>query len=584
MVDKSSKGPAVIDHKTISMLTNEFENLSAELLGGYIPKQGELRMCEILEVLDQEREVFVKNDTRSLILLQRVQRAVGRMIAEGSGWLFHHGVLDKAVGLSPDPAQLGPAIRNGLFHLMLGHGEQDRELIALGFEAIRLGGVISGDVRLMSNGYGLTNDKSPAFVPWRATSAQKRLGLVAEEFLSRLIRNTLEYSYILEPRKLRANLREMVSGLMYFGGEAGCRTALELLPVMVDQIDGDSYENQEHQLQATDEVTRFLLDDFSHTRSSNTLYALREHNYQALLDLMQESKTSFDVGNAIKGDHFDFDFTVMPYESEAARKIVVDNVNLVFCGNYEVGMERASRMLESLRHFGIRGEELRLAATNSHISCQLSMILDFCLSGLPAEDFLKVEPRDIVKEVIEFGADAPALLDGFITSNVRNLESYTEFLEDKSSSVARNGLVVGKALKDSRIDSILSNPEAMTCINACSLYRYGSDSNAAFGLPRESFSELEIAGIAGFIKKQMDKEKTPHAWSVKKEFQDGILDSLAQCADHPGTREAMRFLSPEAISHFKFVFENWFTKDYQNSIQWIDHRMKGARLEDELGM
>lgn len=574
----------MIDHNKVSQQINELEMLTAELIRGHSYKSGEARIAELLGTLEAQCDDLVKNDRKSLILLQRQQRAVGRLIVDAPHWLFHQGLLEKAVRLSPDPAQLGEAIRIGLFQMMLGQAEQDKGQLALGLEAVRLGGMVGSGLKIMSNGYGFMKDKSPAFVPWHSTAAQKRLGAIANEFLMGLLHNTLEHSYDLDSSTLTTNLNEITAGLMYFGGEAGCRSALEMLPIVVQYMDAGRYEKEDGEFSDEDLVSRLLIENFEKTCSTNTLHTLKEHCYPVFLRYVEDFAVTYRIGNAIKAGEVDFDITVLPVESEVAKKAVVENVNLVFCSDYDIGIDDARRMLKMLGHFGLRGEELRLAATNSHLSSILQWALDACLAGGGVESLMNVKPRDVVAQNFEFGAEAAALYREFAAEHVNGLDALLDFLVKNGTSITRNGLVVGAALKDPRVDAIVSDLEAMTIMSACTLYSYGSDAKSPFGIERESFSALEIAGIAGRIKKCFEEKDKLEPWAIRKRFNSGVLHSLAMCADHPDTKAAMEILSPDAIAQFNKVFDDWFTREYQQSIQWSDHRFKAARLEDELGM
>lgn len=567
------------DHNEISRQINEFEKLTRELTKGYLPKRGDARIIELLDSLESHCDSLVKNERKSLILLQRLQRAVGFMIVEAPNWLYSHGMLEKSVKMSPDPTQLGAAIGIGLFHMMLGDKAEYRKLVALGLEAVRLGGMMSSALRIMDNGYGLSKDQSVAFVPWRATAAQKRMGIIATEMLTGLLHNTLECSYTVEPSTLDRNLREVVGSLMYFGGELGCRAALDALPAVLEHTLERNTEGQA--VSAELRITNILVEAFEFSRNSNVLYALREHSYPDFLKLFEEFSINYQIGNSIKSDMIDFDIAVLPVESSEAKKAVVEAVNEVFCGNHEVGHQRAVRLLKMLRHFGLRGEELRLAASNSHVSNTLQWVLDICLSGGDAKDFSKVRPRDVVTKTVEFGENAGVLYSEFMKAHVKCLESTIEFFKDDGACVTRNALVLGEALKDPRVKPVLSDPDAMDNIGACVMYHYGADLRSAFEITRDSFSEIEIAGIAGFIKRHMDKEDSK-PWNLGLE--DELKEALSRCAEHPVTKKSVGMLPPESVEHFKTIFKEWFTPRYCASIEWRDYRFKGARLEDDLGM
>ena len=574
----------MVDHSQISHKINELEKLTYALREDYLPKKANGLIVELLNSLEESCDELVKNDRRSLILLQRLQRAVGDLIVKAPNWLFSHGMLEKSVKMSPDPTQLGEAIKFSLFQMMMGRGADadGRKLLALGLEAIRLGGMIASEVRIISNGYGLAKDQSAAFVPWRASASDKKMGMVANELLAGLLKNTLEYSYTVSPTTLDNNLREIVSGLMYFGGEVGCRSALDLLPFVVDHlIDRRRMSEDSEVVSVDDQVSEVILKAYEVSLSSNALYTLREHSYQSYLRLFDDFHVTHRIGGAIEGDLIDFDITVLPPESEAAKKTVIEAVNRVFCSDFAVSQERAARLLKMLKHFGLRGEELRLAATNSHVSCMLGWVLDLCLSGGRPEDLALVKPRDIVTQVVEFGANAPALYGESMSKHVNSLEGIIEFFKDDGASVVRNGLMAGKVLKDPRVDPILSNSEAMSFISACTLYHYGADSKVHFGIERESFTEIEIAGIAGFIKRHMEKEGSK-VWGIR--FEDGLSEVLARCSAHPVTKASIGLLPPESVSHFKEAFKDWFTPEYRKGIEWRDYRFKAAKLENELGM
>lgn len=571
------------NHNQIAQQINELERFTRELLEGYLPKKAEALIVGIIENLEAHSDLLVRNDRRSLILLQRLQRAVGKLIVGAPNWLFSHGMLERSVRMSPDPTQLGEAIKISLFHMMLGRGAQaeERKLVALGLEAIRLGGMIASGVRIIENGYGLTKDQSVAFVPWRANAAERKMGLVATELLGGLLRNTLEYSYTVEPAALENNLREIVGGLMYFGGEAGCRSALEMLPLVVSHLgsDRDRYE-QKGLVSVEDKVSEVIISAFEISSSTNALYTLREHSYPAFLGMFDDFSGQYKIIESIKNDLFDFDISVLPVESPEVKKTVIETVNSVFCSTSVVDHDRAARLLKMLKHFGLRGEELRLAATNSHVSNPLQWGLDLCLSASGVFDVSAVKPRDIVAQVVEFGANAPALYEEWGKEHTQSLEGMIEFFKDECSGVYRNALVVGKALKDQRIEPILSNPDAMNYISASTLYHYGADAGAAFGKERESFSVLEIAGVAGFIKRNL--EKNDNIWSIGLE--SGLSEALQRCSDHPVTKASIGMLPPDSVKEFTKVFKDWFTHDFRQKIEWRDYRFKAERLENDLGM
>lgn len=573
------------DHNQISQQINTLEKLTRELREGYLPRKANGLIVDILNNLESASDALVKNDRRSLILLQRLQRAVGDLIVKVPNWLFCHGMLEKSVKMSPDPTQLGEAVKIGLFSMMLGRAAdaEHRKLVALGMEAVRLGGMVDSGLRIIDNGYGLAKDQSAGFVPWRANAAERKMGAVANDLLTGLLKNTLEYSYTVEPRTLDNNLREIVGGLMYFGGESGCRSALELLPYAVDLLSpaANSQGEGEQPISVEDKVSQVLVRAYETSMSSNVLYALREHSYSAYLGHFDDFTVKYRIGEAIKSDFADFDIAVLPPESEEARKLVVETVNLVFCSDFDVNQERASRLLKMLKHFGLRGEELRLAITNSHVSSIHQWVLDLCLSGGQPEDLARVKPRDIVTQIVEFGANASALYEEAMDTHVKSLEGRIEFFKDAGSAVTRNGLMAGKVLKDLRVDPILSDPEAMAYISGCVFYHYGSDVKVSLGIERNTFTEIEISGLAGYIYRHMEKEDSK-IWSIRLE--DGLADTLKRCSEHPVTRAAIGSLPPDSVGHFKTIFKDWFTPEYRKGIVWDDHRFKAARLENELGM
>jgi hypothetical protein len=542
------------------------------------------RAVEIIRYFDEHVESLIKNDRQSLILLQRLQESVGHLLQESPAWVHHHGLMDACVRISPSPVMLSSAVSLGLFGLMLS-GESNPERLSLGAQAVRLGGIFAGELKITDNGYGLTKDHSPAFVAIGTSDLRKqRDAVIATDFLSGLFHNTLKYSYILSERRVEHNLMQLLAGLVYFGGEPGCRLVPSLIPSYLSHRPPMS--DEEIAEPEFERVTRVLSEIYRDTQSSNALHILKEHDYQAYVKHFEPFEMTYAIGNKLRADARDFDFTVLPVESAELKESVLRDVNGIFCGDSKVNLDRAKRLIKVLIHFELRGKALRRASTNSHVSNVLQWGLDAIIAGLIGKEVLKVKPRDVVAQVVAFGAKAPALFATHMESNTHTYESLLAFLKEESLDVSRNGLVLGLAFKDVGVKATLEDRDAMDFIGSASLYRFGVDMAAEHGLVRDSFSELDLVAIAGFIQNCFDRRKI--ADSQKKytrvEIDDGLRESLERCASHPRTRESMSIMPPDAIENFMAVFPQWFTKSYRDGIKWNDHRIKARILENDLGM
>lgn len=573
----------MVDHSVIAHQITEFDNLFRDYGNRWLGQEGISRIIELLDVFEEHCAALVVNERRSLILLQRLQNAVGYVISNDPGLLFGQGVLEKAVRISPDPTQLSSAIDIGLFELMR---DGDKKKISMGMKAIELGGVIPHALKIISNGYGLTKDEAKAFVPWKGSVQQQKTAHLATEILTGLLANTLEYSYTMSYKTLADNFREVLGGLIFFGGEPGCHSALDHLPVVMSlmkplDVVMSKEAGLEHVVVCDDQASILFREMFDQSPNSNVLYALREHNHDEFEKFIESWDVIYQMGNAIKGDHKDFDFRVLPAHLPKVKDAIVSAANEVFNGDYAVDLDRANRLLKILRHFGLRGEDLRIAVTNSHISNMTQWILDMCLSGLEGESMLDVRPRDSVTRVLEFGETAPALYASFLREHRKSQESLTDFIEEHLDGITRNSLILAHALKDPRVKEISAEPVAMDAISAVAFYNYGADVKKSFGLEREYFSDLEVIGLAAYVSKKMSKNES-EAWRVR--FEPGLKADLERCAEHPRTKAAIGLLAPESRKHFGSVFNDWFTKSYQESVAWTDHGYKSKKLERDLGM
>lgn len=575
------------NYNDLSLWITELQKISERLLDTYShrePKFLKGRLTELLDLIDSQYDSLIKNDRASLILLQRLQSTVGNLIQEAPNVLYHHGLLEICVKLSPNPTMLTHAISIGLFQLMQGR-PAEQQLIKLGLDAVRLGGMYGKPLAIARDAYGLTKDCSPAFVPWKSpTAKQRNMALVANEMFSRLFVNTVEHGYALEPKTLELNLQQILCGLAYFGGEIGCQSIVEFAPTYVKYRGYRGGYKQQTDLSESPveaQVAGVLAELFVTIESSNVLYAMKDYDYQGYVELCESFNVLYQAGNSLKSGAVDFDCTVLPADSAVVKESIIKSVNECFNGSKIIDVPEGLKLLKVLRHFGLKGAELRTAVTNTHVSNMTQWVLDICLTVMEGRPPLDVTPRDAIAQVVKFGAEGPAIFSAFMAEHQNTCEGLIEFLKEEGSIVGRNALVMGQVFKDEGVKAVIESPVAMGYVSAATMYHYAMDAGATVGHSRESFSRLEIAGIAGKISKYYEGKES-NAWGFR--FADDLSEVLARCAQHPVTKDSMSILTPDQIKLFQREFKEWFTEDYKKTIIFTDHRFRARQLENDIGL
>lgn len=569
----------IIDRKALSRQLIEFDERVERMFDDFARKHDVKLLLESIPVFSNQIESLIKNDRESLILLQRLQRSVGTVIVQAPNLLFHNGMLETAVNISPDPALLDSAIRFGLFHLMLGTNESGlRDLVV---EAVRLGGICFKDISMLKPGIGFHKDYEKGFVPWKgATKEQLTQAALATDVLTRLFENTLEHAYGVSPDVLADNLQQILCGLIYFGGEVGTRSALRLIPSYIPHVGYprrgvpvlmDVPEDQH--------VMKVLTTIFEDIKSSNVLYAMREHDHEAFNEYCKVFESTYFMGSAITDDNVYFDVSVLDRNEDNA-KFVRTSVNQAFFSRGTVGLERAGRLVQVLKDFGITGKEMKLAVTNYHQSDVLAFGLELCLAlAKGAKGIEDVPPPDPLGDLLEYALKGPELLSEHLGESFDTMERLIEFLSSEGSNVRRNSMVMGFALRDKEVMALIENPTAMEFISAAMLYHSGVDVCEVLKLERDGITRLELAAIAGRLTNERFKDKK----FFHDFFEGDVKETMRKFHEQPDTRAAMVMLNKASISQFKYHFD-WFTADYTKGMQWTDYVIKGEKLEDAMGL
>ncbi|MBI6882875.1 hypothetical protein [Pseudomonas putida] len=571
-------------HQRFGRQLTEFEDLLHKLNNRYLDKNDVASFKELLAGFEDSYPDLFRNDKKSLILLQRLQRAIGEMIHAAPNWLFSQKLLERCVNLSPDPLQLAYAVEVGVKNLLSGKNGE-KALLSLGLEAARLGGVTGRAITISEAKYGRDEGYSDFFVPWKnPTVKQQQMGMVATKLFTTLFANTLEYSYLLDPRDVDNNLFQFMCGLAFYGGEPGCREMMALIPAYTEKMIAKGTFRDVDKVLDLDSAqqTSFILKKlFDATNSTNVLHVFREHSYQDFAEYCATWDVRYSAQNSIKGGSSYFDVSALALEIDEVRQDVISSVNQCFNGSDELDLARGKELVKILSMAGLRGSEMRNAVVNSHVSNITQFVLDACLSLIDGKNIDQIPPRDSIAQVVDFGLNGGKKYDEFMLEHRECCDSMIEFLKECSAKVTKNALVTGLVLKDPSIKDVLNSSEAMRFIAAASIYWYGTDSGMSVGSNREYLSELEVAALAGYLARHYEKEN-PRAWDfdLSKEFRA----ELPKRALHPESRLAMGILSEQQVSQFKEMFNGWFTQEYASSIVSRHQRALSKRLESELGM
>lgn len=569
----------IIDRKILSRQLIEFDERVDRIFDDYARKNDEKLLMESLVVFGEQLESLFTRDRESMILLQRLQRSVGTLIVQAPNMLFHKGLLETAVNISPDPALLDSAIRYGLFNLTQGSNESG--LFDLMVEAVRLGGICWKDISMVKPHIGFHKDCEQSFVPWKgATKKQLAKSALVTDVFTRLFENTLEHAYSLSPDVLSDNLQQILCGLMYFGGESGTRSALALIPSFIEHI-GHPRKGVPmlHDVPEDQHVMKVLTTIFEEIKSSNVLYAMREHDHEAFNKYCEVFEGTYYMGSAITRDDVYFDVTVLD-RNEANTTFIKKSINQAFFSNRTVDLVEANRLVKILKTFGITGKDMHTAVTNYHQTDVLSFGLELCLAlARGAKGIEDVPAPDPLGDLVKYALNGPELLSAHHEQFVDTLEGVLEFLKDDGSDVRRNAMVMGFALGNADVIALTKNVTAMEYISAAMLYHHGLDVCEPLKLERQGVSRLEVAAIAGRLTNERFKEKR----FFTDFFESEIKEMMSKFCDEPQTKSAMAMLNKHAISQFKNHFD-WFTADYTKGMQWTDPVIKGEKLEAALGM
>jgi hypothetical protein len=568
----------IADINAFSRHLIEFDRCVDGLDRAYQSKADTKFIFDSLPMFAEQMDSLIRNDRQSLILLQRLQSSIGRLIDEAPNLLFHKGLLKAAVKINPDPACLDSGIRFGLRALMM--GTNDSRLRDLLVEAVMLGGICFKDMGMIKHGFGFDEAYRVGFTPWRATNKKQRAqAALATDVFTRLFENTLEHAYSIAPDTLDDNLYQILCGLMYFGGEPGTRAALALIPSYIPFVISKRHRNQPLHVQevADDKKVMLVLTNlFDELKSSNVLYAMREHDHEAFNAYCMEFNATYYMEPEIIREDSIFDVCVLD-RNEVNIAFVKKTVNKGFNCGETIDFKRAAQLKKSLTDFGIKGADLTETVTNSFLSDQLGYILALAFTLDAGKKIEDVPPATPIENMLSFGLNGPTLLAEHHT--VDSLEGLVDFIDDKGGVVRRNSMVMGISLGNKDTIAMSQDKSAMDFVSAAMLYHYGVDVFTLLEKERESFSRLEMAAVAGRLLSEIKKDRT----YFNDIFEEGVLSELARCAHHPVTRESISLLNKEAIGLFRKHMK-WFTSDYTQGIVWTDKVIRGDRLGEALGL